>query len=98
MCCIISHAYSYFIQVLMQNQSIYIYEYKYFVSGVAERRPASRRGFHGECCPPTALHRLCGQWNGRLSTVDAGGDSTTYFFDRRKQQVAREVWLMGDNA
>ena len=29
-----------------------------FVSGV-ERRPAPRRGFRGECCPPTALHRLC---------------------------------------
>ena len=25
-------------------------------------------------------------------------DSTTYFFDRRKQQFAREVWLPGDNA
>ena len=36
------------------------------VSGV-ERRPAPRRGFRGECCPPTALHRLCGQRNGKLN-------------------------------
>ena len=30
-----------------------------FVTGLVERRPAPRRGFRGECCPPTALHRLC---------------------------------------
>ena len=30
-----------------------------FVSGLVERLPAPRRGFRGECCPPTALRRLC---------------------------------------
>ena len=31
------------------------------VSGLVARRPAPKCGFRGECCPPTALHRLCGQ-------------------------------------
>ena len=38
-----------------------------FVTGLVERRPAPRRGFRGECCPPTALHRLCRWRNGKLS-------------------------------
>ena len=57
-----------------------------------------RRGFMRRVLSTDSITRLCGQWKGELSTVDAGGDSTTDFFDRRKQQVAREVWLMGDNA
>ena len=39
-----------------------------FVSGVVERRPAPRRGFRGTCCQPTALHRLCGPRNDKMST------------------------------
>ena len=27
---------------------------------------APRRGFRIECCPPTSLHRLCGQRNDKL--------------------------------
>ena len=39
-----------------------------FVSGVVSRRPAPRLGFRGECSQPTALHRLCRQWNDNVST------------------------------
>ena len=31
---------------------------RYFVSGLVESRPASRRGFRDGCCPPAAPHRL----------------------------------------
>ena len=33
------------------------------MSGLVERRPASRRGFRDGCCQPTASHRLCRQLN-----------------------------------
>ena len=38
------------------------------MSGLVERRPAPRRGFRGECCQPTALHRLCRQRNDKMNT------------------------------
>ena len=56
------------------------------VSGVVKRRPVPRRGFRGECCPRTVLHRLCRQRNDKLSLlVDAGSDSSVYF-GRRKHR------------
>ena len=40
----------------------------FLVSGLVERRLAPRRGFHGECCQPTALHRQCRQPNDKMIT------------------------------
>ena len=40
---------------------------RYFVSGLVESRPASRRGFRDGCCPPAAPHRLRRQLNDELS-------------------------------
>ena len=70
----------------------------FFVSGVVERHPAPRGGFRGECCQPTALHRLCGQWNDKMSTCWPLM-STCWrcwpFVNRmrkRKHNELREVW------
>ena len=47
---------------------VHIYQTKCFVSGLVQRRSASRRGFRGDCCQPTELHRLCRQTNDKMNT------------------------------
>ena len=54
---------------------------------VVERRPAPRRGFRDGCCPPTASHRLCGQWNVKLSTFRRLWRLVNRLFDSREQQL-----------
>ena len=70
----------------MLKTNVYKKKKKKIVSGVVKRHPVPRRGFHGECCPRTVLHRLCRQRNDKLSLlVDAGSDSSVYF-GRRKHR------------
>ena len=58
---------------------------------LVERRLAPRRGFRGECCLKTALHRLCRQWHG---TLDACGRCLQVVNSIRnnKHRQLREVW------
>ena len=58
---------------------------------VVERRPAPWRGFRGECCPPTTLHRLCGQRNDKMSTCRRCQPFVNRI-RRREHSELREVW------
>ena len=66
-----------------------------FVSGVVERRPAPRRGFRGECFPPTTLHRLCGQRNDKLSGWRRWWRFINGLRKTKTQQFAREILAEG---
>ena len=57
----VMHHFNNIIEFISYNNKLYFHCYIFplFVSGLVERRPAPRRGFRGECCLPTALHRLC---------------------------------------
>ena len=50
-----------------------------------------RRGFRGECCPPTALHRLYGHRNDKISTCRRCWPFVN-IIRKRKHSELREVW------
>ena len=74
----------------------YLHCLELFVSGLVERRPASRRGFHDRCYPPTALHMLGGQWNVKLRTCRRRWRLVNGLFDNRIQQLREKFgwWAM----
>ena len=61
------------------------------VSRLVERRLAPRRGFRGECCLKTTLHRLCRQWHGKLDACGRCWQVVNSLRNTKHRQL-REVW------
>ena len=67
------------------------------VSGLVERRPASRRCFRDGCCQPTTSHRLCRQLNDELSACRRCWRFGNGFSNTITLQVPRSLALVGDD-
>ena len=64
---------------------------RFLVSRLVERRLAPRRGFRGECCLKTTLHRLCRQWHGKLDACGRCWQVVNSLRNTKHRQL-REVW------